>query len=279
MDHLRMNLRQAIGICALAFGVASPAAAQDLQATAVARSLFHEGVELADAEAWSDAADRFRRAQELRPAPITAYNLSLALTQLGSLIEATEMLEWVLHHDETQDALRAEADASLTALRPRLAELRVDASSPATLLLDEREMASAMIGAWMPVNPGTHRLRAVRDETTLVEEELTLSEGERREVQLEVPPEPVQAARQTLPETLAAQENETQEVANDTRAAEERVEADLRQDQRRDQRRRRVRRGAGISAALAAVIVAVVVGIAASGNDARQGSLGEVDWR
>ena len=62
---------------------------------ASARAFFQQGLQFADEEKWGLAVDRFGRAMAIRRSPVIAYNLAASLGQLGSVIEAAELLREV----------------------------------------------------------------------------------------------------------------------------------------------------------------------------------------
>lgn len=254
------------------------------EASALARTLFHEGVELAEAENWAEAADRFRRAQELRPSVIIAFNLSLADSEIGRLVEASEMLQWVLRQESVDETMRADATARLEALSPRFARLTlvVDAPDASALrvALDGRELLPAALGVAMPVDPGVHTAVVWRGDEEVHREERSLAEGESSEWTLAPPPpppriDPAEVARQQAEEARRLSEAER-------RAAEEAARATF-EAERAERRVRRRRRALGVTIAIlvAGGVVAAVLGARASGggNEPPEASLGRVDWR
>src|SRR5436853_2215378 len=111
-------------LCVLAaVCTASPAAAQpsDAERTALARTLFDEGVGFVDHDRWSEAVDRFRRAYALRASPVIAFNLASALAEQGHPVESTELLRVVLHDPSTERRVRTAATDLLAAVSPRVA--------------------------------------------------------------------------------------------------------------------------------------------------------------
>lgn len=200
-----LTVRAAAWICAVAMCIPVTAAGQDAAAdapaslaldaradrAAMARALFERGVEHARREEFERAADLFIRAQSLRPAPGIAYNLASALARLGRLVEASEQLQWVVRQDDTTPEMRASAETTIAQLVPRLAHLRVVLDGPddgVAITFDGAPLGRAVLGEPVPVDPGLHRVAAVRDDRSLAIEELELEEGAQREVSLFVPP-------------------------------------------------------------------------------------------
>ena len=163
------------------------------QDTAVARALFEEGVMLADAEQWAEAADRFQRSLELRGSPVVAYNLASALVQLERLVEASELLQKVRRDETAPAAARDAARALLDRVQPRLGRLtiRLDGDpSGVTVWIDGREIPTQAIGVSMPVDPGRRTIRVRRGDDVVAERQLTVLSGAGAETRLEVPPAP-----------------------------------------------------------------------------------------
>lgn len=157
---------------------------------AAARALFQEGVELARREAYGDAADRFRRAYALRPAPSIAFNLASALTHEGRLVEASEVLARALRDPALDADMRTALQTQHAALAPRLGRLvvRVEGEpSGAAVQLDGRELPPEAHGIALPVDPGAHEATATRDGAEVARAGAEVGEGARAEIVLSVP--------------------------------------------------------------------------------------------
>jgi hypothetical protein len=176
------------GLCCFSFPL--QAGAQTAQETAQARSLFEEGVSLADRADWQGAADRFERAYALKPTSGIAFNYASALVELGRLVEASELLRTVTRDASASEDLRRHSEEMLTSLQPRLAYLTVhlqdDPGSEARVDLDDREWPRAGWGVASPVDPGAHTVRCVVGGVERAHEDVTLAEGERRELELKL---------------------------------------------------------------------------------------------
>lgn len=203
----------------LATGLTSPALAQSDHDRALARGLFGEGIDAFDAGDFEAAANRFRRARALFSAPSILYNLARASMQTGDLVEASEALRELLRVPEVDEATRTESEAMLAAIEPRLARLTLrvlPAEADATVFVDEREIPVAAFDAAMPLDPGNHRVRAVRDGEELHAENVTLAEGEGRVVSVAIAPRPVSSPRQAALAALAPAQPAPLEEADDT---------------------------------------------------------------
>lgn len=166
---------------------ADPAA----ERSAMARALFADGLTAARESRFVEAANFFERAQALRPAPGIAYNLASALAQVGRLVSASELLQWVIRHPETTGEMRLAAEATIGQITPRLATVHVVVSGPTegvVLLLDGAPLQYAAVGVDVPLDPGPHRLEAMRDDAPIAERDVELVEGALERVEIEVPP-------------------------------------------------------------------------------------------
>jgi hypothetical protein len=154
--------------------------------TAAARALFQEGLVHADAGRWPDAANRFERAQALRASPEIAYNLSTALTQLGRLVRASELLREIGTDPHAAASVKQAAARRLAALLPRLAHLTVQAPPAGEqVLLDGRRLDPVGLGVALPIDPGPHTVELRQGTATVLTRGITLAEGQRRSVSLD----------------------------------------------------------------------------------------------
>lgn len=173
--------------------VASPVAAQDAERTAVARSLFRQGVELSDQGRWDEAADHFRRSLSLRDSPVVAFNFGTALVRIGRLVEATEHFRRAARDPEAPERLREAARQQVEALQPRLGRLALEVEGPietVELQLDGDPVALERVGVTAPADPGSHVLRALRADEEVARGEVEVPEGGLATVRLVVPPPP-----------------------------------------------------------------------------------------
>jgi hypothetical protein len=174
-----------------------PARAETPQETALARSLFEEGVTLADQSDWAGAADRFGRAYAIKPTSGIAFNYASALIELGKLVEASELLRKVKSDPNASEELRRQGEAKLQQIQPRIAYLTVELENdPGTgrVELGNSEWPRAALGVASPVDPGTYTVRCVVGGVEQASQEFTIAEGERRALTLSLsapqPPKP-----------------------------------------------------------------------------------------
>jgi hypothetical protein len=157
---------------------------------AAARALFQEGVALARRGEYEQATDRFRRAQELRPAAPIAFNLASALAHQGVLVEASEILQRLLRDPSVTGELRDSVERARQEIIPRLARLTVRLEGDpqdVRVEIDTRELPAAAIGVALPVDPGPHDVRAQRDGADVARDRIELAEGALGEVVLTIP--------------------------------------------------------------------------------------------
>lgn len=156
-----------------------------------ARELFAEGIELADAERWPEAEDRFRRALAFRDSPVIAFNLASVLAKQSELTEASELLHGVLRASDAPASVRDPAQALLAEIEPRLSKLTVEVQGAAagdSIALDGRPLRDAELGVALPVDPGVHSLVAVRGGERLVSDSVRVAEGRSEHIVLDLPP-------------------------------------------------------------------------------------------
>ena len=153
-----------VAICAL---LASPAArAQDqAQDQAAARALFEDGRRLLKKGQYEEACRTLEAASKLYASPGILLNLGDCFEKVGRTASAwTEFGEAVAvaararRNDQVAEAKRRQA-----AIEPTLTRLTIRVSSEATGLAitrDQTDLASAAWGEAIPVDPGTHEIRA-----------------------------------------------------------------------------------------------------------------------
>ncbi|RLB49718.1 MAG: hypothetical protein DRJ42_20425 [Deltaproteobacteria bacterium] len=152
-----------------------------------ARELFAEGLSLTAEQQFAEAALKFREAYALVPAPNIAYNLALALTEVGELTEATGLAEAVMEDASAPEYVKNFASALLVRIEAGQAHLQVSLTGErgdAQIVLDGRALSDDELGISLPVDPGAHVVNAERHGTILERQELTLEPGATVEVVL-----------------------------------------------------------------------------------------------
>ena len=178
-------------IVLIATVIAHPTHAQAPQQTAQARTLFEEGVALADRGDWVGAEDRFARAYSLKPTPGLAFNWASALAEIGKLLQAQELLLRV-ERDPTADLeLKRQCERARREIEPRVSKLRVRVAgrtpADARIEVDGEPWARAAWDVTSPIDPGLHTIILIAAGVEQARAQLTLPEGGAREVVLSIP--------------------------------------------------------------------------------------------
>lgn len=181
-----------------------------------ARSMFREGLQLIDEQAWADAADRFARVLDIKWSPVAAYNLGVARSRVGQLVAARTVLERVLSDINAPDDVRDPAALLLAEIMPRIARLVVhieDDDGAVRVTVDGESWPRASWGVAAAIDPGLHEVKLWQGETAYTTH-VDVKEGSRAETVLRVPrsarptaqvPPPALAARATKRPFVAAE--------------------------------------------------------------------------
>ena len=161
-----------------------------------ALQLSKEGKARRDQGALQGALEKLRAAYALVETPITALELGRTYAMTGKIVEAREVLLTVprlpVRKNESKKATeaRAEAEALASELKARLASVKVKVTGPgkaaARVSVDDVAIPPEAASAPRFVNPGAHVV-VVDVEGKTARAEVTLREGEAREVTIEAP--------------------------------------------------------------------------------------------
>ena len=182
--------------CALPLATPARLLAEDppAQEAAMARTLFVQGTKAAKEGAWARARDAFAASYALRPSMRTLFNLGIARVELGELVAASEALRAFVRDADAQKEAEnlSVARRELARIEPLIAHVRVDAEAGAQdqLEVDGKVLPSGVIGSELPLDPGSHRIRWLRPERVVAEEEIALEPGQRTTLALEAQPAP-----------------------------------------------------------------------------------------
>jgi hypothetical protein len=164
------------------------------------KTLYEEGLELARAGRWSDAADRFRKVVELRSSTKALLALATAEQQSGHL--ATAFREFQTALSDARAAGQAEevtlAQQGLHDLDPRVPRVQIIVSVlgagssgavevGARATLDGQPIA---VGAFVEVDPGPHGVVVTVDGIPPASTSFNIAEGQRRLIPVELPAPP-----------------------------------------------------------------------------------------
>lgn len=183
---------------ALAVTAAAPASAGEPTAAdaETALQLYKDGKARRDKGDLQGALEKLRAAYALVETPITALELGRTYAMTGKIVEAREVLLTVprlpVRKNESKKATeaRAEAEALASELKARLASVKVKVTGPgkasARISVDDVAIPPEAASAPRFVNPGAHVV-VVDVEGKTARAEVTLGEGEAREVTIEAP--------------------------------------------------------------------------------------------
>jgi hypothetical protein len=189
-----MNFRSltaaALVVVALAPAVARADTADANRATA--RELTLEGYDALDRKDFATAADRFKRANALFPAPTIELGLAHAQVGLGKLVEALVTYSRITHEVLPPNAPPAFAKAvdvaraEMAALMPRISHvvIVVRGARGAKVTMDGVEVPVAALGVRRAADPGAHVISASAPGALPAEAKITLPEGKVENVEL-----------------------------------------------------------------------------------------------
>jgi len=171
---------------------------------AAAESLFRSAREAVGRGDYATACPQFAESQRLDPAPGTLMNLADCEEHMGKLASAWEHFLRAKEQLRPGDDRIPYAEQHVAALEPRLPHLvvKLKAGAPAgtKVLRDQVTMGAASLGVRIAVDPGAHTLAVVAPERVPSKQEITLREGETREIELE-PGAPERAQWPTVTES------------------------------------------------------------------------------
>lgn len=172
-------------------GRAVPTGPSDAE-RAAAREQFDRGSEAASSNRWGDAVDAFSQSYDLNPAPATLLNLATAFAEAGRLREAADSYRTYLAHRPASEIARyrRDAEAQLAAIEARIPRLtvRLNGLFPNdTVELDGLPLPESELSVAQLVDPGEHTLVVRRGELEALRRRVTLAEGARESLDLDVP--------------------------------------------------------------------------------------------
>lgn len=168
-----------------------------------ARKKFQKALALQTGGDWAGALALLKEVAEIKSTPQVLFNIALCEENLGQLVAALGDYELAAADARAADlgAVEVEALGRLEQLRTRIPRLRIErgpGAARATVTLGGVELGEAALGREMPVDPGTHEIRAVTPGRPVFTREVRLEEGESAtvtltfEVEEPPPPPPVQ---------------------------------------------------------------------------------------
>jgi tetratricopeptide (TPR) repeat protein len=177
----------------------------------VARQKFQKALALQTAGDWAGALALLKEVAEIKTTPQVLFNIALCEENLGQLVAALGDYELAAADARAAGiaAVEAEALQRLERLRTRIPRVRIErgaGASRATVTLGGVELGESALGRDLPIDPGSHEVRAVVPGRAPFVQELRVAEGEVAAVMVEFePPSPPKPAPETELESGSGQ--------------------------------------------------------------------------
>jgi hypothetical protein len=190
---------------------AAPAVAQsrDEASRAEARKIGYAGVEAYQAGEFATARERLDTAYQLLQVPSLGLWSARALAKLGKLVEAEARYLEVIRlptsvgDEAIQQQARQDAGNERAALARRIPSVvvRIDGAptGEVAVTIDDAALVGSAVGENHLVNPGRHQVEGIRG-ATRARAEISVAEGEQKEVVLRFAPGPAGASASAVPE-------------------------------------------------------------------------------
>jgi hypothetical protein len=162
-----------------------------------AREHYAHGLVLANQSNFAAALQEFNEAYSISPQFAVLYNVGQAHAALGQPLEAIDALNRYLNEGQERipGPRRQQVTGQIASLHSRLASLLIVTDPPgATVGIDGRELGTSPLADLVRVDAGTHKITAVTEGATPVSRIITVGEGERQHVHIELPPPSPEAA-------------------------------------------------------------------------------------
>jgi hypothetical protein len=143
-----------------------------------------------------EAVELLRKADQLDPTPQRKLDLAKSLVELGKLVEASGVLNSVVNDTTLKSKwLQESAKKQLSAIEPRIPWLAVRVVGPTTGIHVEVDGKEVQPDTESPVDPGPHSVGADAEGYTSGDRQVTLKEGEHKEVRLVLEPVAKEASK------------------------------------------------------------------------------------
>jgi hypothetical protein len=173
-----------------------------------ARALMDAGDQRFEAKQYAAALEQYRAADEIMGVPTTGIEVGRTLERLGRLLEAREFLRRVSEFPPRADepkpfsSARQRADRLLSDIAPRIPRVTLQVTglpdgTVAEVTWDGQHVDPVKLGGYIEANPGTHHAVAVAAGFADAKRDVTLAEGQAREVVLAFSATPFGAATPT----------------------------------------------------------------------------------
>jgi len=199
MRTLRLLLLLAVPCAASALSWSVPARAQVTESErAAARQLFKEGDELQRAGKFTEALDKFQRAQQVFSAPTNVLRIAECDAALGHLVASAESYRALIRTPlpaGSPAAFQAAVDQArgeLSQVEPRVPKLIVQVEPPNVpgpqLQIDGQAVPAALFGEPFQLDPGPHKVLVFASGYMSAEQSVVLKERETRSLQVTLKP-------------------------------------------------------------------------------------------
>jgi hypothetical protein len=193
-----------LGLSALALFANAPAPALagppggKIQPKATARSQADRGYELFEAGQYVEAAQAFRLAEVIFHAPTLVFAIARAESKAGHLIEARALFKQVIAEKLAPSAppefhgAQESSQGELAALEPRIPRVVITVNGAAgrtfVVSLDDSVVARSALEQPIEVDPGPHHLVVLPDGGAAEKRDVTVAEGAREAIVIDLPP-------------------------------------------------------------------------------------------
>jgi hypothetical protein len=168
---------------------AARAAEPAVEAKTEARSRFDRGLALFNDGDNPGALAEFQRAYELIANPVVLYNIGLVYAAMNRPVDAADALDRVLRDSHGLSGDRLErARRTREEQAARVATIELSTSAPATIAVDNVEVAKTPLTAPLRVAGGSHIVEAVAAGFAPVRKEVTVAGGRSATVELKLVP-------------------------------------------------------------------------------------------
>ncbi|HRI72204.1 MAG TPA: PEGA domain-containing protein, partial [Polyangium sp.] len=173
-------------------GSAPPAAAAEptKEAKEEASRRFQRGRELFNEGDYRTALVEFRRAYELAPNYVVLYNIGNVQFQLSDYAGALDSFEKYLAQGgaNIDPKRKADVDKDIEKLRSRVARVEISTSVPdADVTIDDLPIGKTPFGKSIVLNPGRHRIVAVKEGRVTASQTVDVASGDTPSVKLDLP--------------------------------------------------------------------------------------------
>lgn len=180
----------ALALALVLLGPWPRARAQSADELAEARRLFEAGLAAASDHRWAEARASFEQSLAITERASTLLNLAAAQAETGAVVASAESYRRFLEIATGRDARhRDEAEAALARVGARVAHLEIDTSRLErgdAVELDEHTLLPSALEEPIALDAGSHHVAVLRRGDVVFEDDVTLAEGARFSMTIDV---------------------------------------------------------------------------------------------